>query len=265
MYITKEHFNSIHEMLNIIKKRTNNPHMKDCDSSETGSKNFTGTKDFHEAENLFQYGYKDVLDKIKTGVAKSNVMRPENRRRVTTGTVGYAPHVPNAILGLPNSMIYTEKQTQKVKAISIIYDIGANCSMSTDEFIESGISVLNVINRLELQGVRVNLKIMFMCCEGSNEHCFVTVDVKDYREHMDIQKLCFPIAHPSMFRRFGFKWLETVPTMKTDGFQFGYGHHVGENDKELKKMIGENEFFLNLNITKKLGYNADKIIESMKI
>lgn len=263
MNIIREHFDSIHQMLSVIESRKNNSHMSEQhSSSDTSSSSWYGTKSYEEAKDLFQYGYTDVLDKINAGLAKTNVTQVQNRRRVSTGVVGYAPHVPNAILGLPNSMIRTDSQAQKVKVISIIYCITENAGHEAQEFIDSGVAVLNVINRLELQGIRVNLEIMFYCAKTSSEKAFGTVKVKDYREHMDIKKLCFPIAHPSMFRRFGFRWLETVPQMETDNWQYGYGSQdTVSGINECK----ENEFFMSLSITKKFEYDADKIIESMNI
>lgn len=263
MNIIREHFNSIHEMLSVIESRKNNSHMSGQNaSSDTSNRSWYGTKNFAEAKDLFQYGYTDVLEQIKSGMAKAKLTQVQNKRRVSTGVVGYAPHVPNAILGLPNSMIRTDTQAQKVKAISIVYCITENAGHEAQEFIDSGVAVLNVINRLELQGIRVNLEIMFYCAKTSSEKAFGTVKVKDYREHMDIKKLCFPIAHPSMFRRFGFKWLETVPQMQTDSWQYGYG---SQDTASGKKECKENEFFMSLSTTKSFKYDADKIIESLNI
>ena len=94
---------------------------------------------------------------------------------------------------------------------------------------------------------------------------FATVKVKDYREHMDLQKLCFPLAHPSMFRRFGFKWLETVPGLTEVGWSFGYGRTVKNYKKFKKHFMKENEFLIDLNLTKKYNYNPEKIIEVMNL
>ena len=267
--IIKEDFKSIHQMLDVIEHRPNNKVMKNEDASKTGTKDFTGTRSYGEAKEIFQNGYTDILDKIKMGV-NSNIkaQRTENRRKVETGVVGYAPHVPNAILGLPNSMIYTHSQPQKVKAISIIYSIIENCGTEADEFIKSGICVLSAINSLELRGVRVNLNISFFnATTGSDkpQYTFATVKVKDYREHMDLQKLCFPVAHPSMFRRFGFKWIETVPELTDNGYRWGYGHHFDAKDKILQKIIKNDEVYIDLSITEKCKYNVDKLVEFIQL
>lgn len=268
MNIIKEHFDSIHQMIKVIESRPNNDIMKHCNASRSGSKSFTGTKSYEEAKQLFENGYTDVLEKIKTGMAndiKRNQV--ERRRRVTTGVVGYAPHVPNAILGVPNSMILTEAAPQKIKAISIVVGITENCNTNAGEFIKSGIAALGVVNTLELQGYRVNLKVAFYCAECGDDRAFGTVSVKDYREHLDIQKLCFPLAHPSMFRRLGFKWLETCEGLDESAWAYGYGRQLKElKDKNISELfLKDNEFLINLTTTKNCNYDVDKIIELFKI
>lgn len=263
--IIKEHFTSIHQMLNVVNSRPNNSVMSSEDSSRSGSESFTGTKNWEEANELFEHGYTKILPEIKAGVA-AGIKKTENvqKRRTSTGVVGYAAHVPNAIMGLPNSMIYTQSVPQKIKAISITYCITRNCGTEAQEFIDSGIAVLNVINRLELNGCRVNLKIMYYCAKKGKDYAFGTVDVKDFREHLDLQKLCFPVAHPSMFRRFGFKWLETCKGLK-ENWNWGYGQQLDSDDSVLKSILNENEFYIDLPYTKKYDYDAEKIIESMNL
>jgi len=264
--IVSEHFTSIHQMLTVMNERPNNNVMSGKDSSTSGDRDFTGTRSWDEAMDLFEHGYTEILSEIKAGVA-AGIKKTETiqKRRTSTGVVGYAAHVPNAIMGLPNSMIYTQATPQKIKAVSIVYSICQNCGTEAQEFIDSGIAVLNVINRLELNGCRVNLKIMFFnATEDEKEYAFGTVDVKDFREHMDLQKLCFPVAHPSMFRRFGFKWLETCKGLTDNGWRYGYGRTI--HDKSvIQSMLKENEIYIDLPTTRKYDYDAEKIIESMNI
>jgi len=264
--LVKEHFTSIHQMLNVCKNRPNNSIMSGKESSSTGSKDFTGTESWKEAMDLFEHGYTEILPQIKAGVA-AGIKKTETiqRRRTSTGVVGYAAHVPNAIMGLPNSMIYTQATPQKIKAISITYCITRNAGTKAQEFIDSGIAVLNVINRLELNGCRVNLKIMFYCAKENDDYAFGTVDVKDFREHLDLQKLCFPIANPSMFRRFGFKWLETCNGLKERGWSYGYGRQIDSDSEVLQNWLQDNEFYIDLPYTRRYNYDAEKIIESMNI
>lgn len=267
MKIFKEHFNSIHQMLEIVNKRPNNEAMKGSKSSHTEDEDFTMTKSWEEAIDLFQYGYKDILEEIKTGMKEeAKFQAASSRRKNILSVEGFAPHVPNAILGLPNSMIKTQSEVRKVKAISLVYSITANAGTDASEFVKSGVAALSTIHALELRGIRVNLKIMFYNAKCQNDRAFGTVNLKDYREHLDLQKLCFPVAHPSMFRRIGFKWLETLPGLKNDDWSRGYGRQMETHEVlDIKDLLKENEYLLNLEMTEECEYNVDKIIEKLQL
>lgn len=267
-HVIEEHFDSIHSMLAILESRTNNVEMSDQHSSRNGDARFTGTKSWNEAVELFENGYTDVLEQIKSGIAKDvRATQNQTRRTIQTGVVGYAPHVPNAINGLPNSMIYTNKQPQKIKAVTIYYAPTENCFVKTETFVKSGIAMLSAINILEMSGVRVNLNVVIFngVNDGETEGSFGTVKVKDFREHLDVQKLCFPIVHPSLFRRFGFKWLETTPQMKKTGWSYGYGHHTPKFNNFIREQLKENEFLIGLTETESVKYNPEKLIELLNI
>lgn len=261
----KEHFKSINEMISVIESRPNNEVMEANHSSTTGDKEFTGTHSYNEAKELFRNGYAEILPRIKTGVA-ANLKRTESRprRTIENNVVGYAPNVPNAIMGLPNSMILTRTTPQKTKVVSIVVGITENCGTNAKEFIKSGIAALGVVNTLELRGYRVNLKVAFYVASCGNDRAFGTVNVKDYREHLDLQKLCFPLAHPSMFRRLGFKWIETVPGLKAS-WSFGYGQQLNDIDYVKENFLASNEYFINLESTKRNEYDPEKIIAELNI
>lgn len=255
----RENFSSIHKMLSVIDSREKNSVMCDRNASVEHDYDFTFTHSYKEAETVFQEGYVDVLPKIKSGVSE-NLRRTEirNRRHVETNVVGYCPHVPNAILGLPNSMILTKTQPQKVKAVSIVVDVTENCGTNAEEFVNSGVTVLSAINSLELRGYRVNLKVAFFNGEANNQKATAIVSVKDYREHLDLQKLCFPLCHPSMLRRFGFRWLETAPEIEDNSWTFGYGRH-----SKTSSFLEKNEIMVTLDRTKNCEYDPEKLIQSM--
>lgn len=269
----KEHFESISQFLNTINSRQKNNVMRYENSSETGSDSFTGTKSYKEATELLEKGWDSVLPKIKEKfevAVKHNENGAINRRRTCNHVVGYAPNVPNAIMGLPNSMIYQHKEPQKVKVVSIVYAPDANCGTDADTFIKAGIVVLNIVNKLELQGMRVKLMITPM--DSYSNHTFVscTVDVKDYREQLDLKKIAFPIANPSMLRRFGFKWLETFPELTEDGFSGGYGRTIsGDNDHKADLVKGgiikDTDYFMSLGQIEDLRFDVDAVMKAAGI
>lgn len=268
MKVVKEHFQSIHQMLENINKRPKNEVMRGRESaSYTGSEDFTLTESWDKAIYLFKYGYTDILEEIKTGMkTNASFQKPVAKRRIKTHVEGVVPHIPNAILGLPNSMIHIQPNIQKTKAISIVYVKPASCMVDAREFVESGIAVLSTIHALEIRGFRVNLKVMFFNGKVGDERVFSTVDVKHYREHLDLHKLCFPIAHPSMFRRIGFKWLETTPEIEESGWARAYGKPVPVNEiLEIEGLAQKNEYYISLATTKECNYNVDEIIEYLNV
>lgn len=254
----REEFASINEMLRTIESRNNNSVMNDRHSSFYNDYSFTGTHSYDEAIELFRNGDKDKYYQINQGLRTSNDSKTAllPRRQVRNGVVGYAPNVPNAIMGLPNSMIYTEKVNMKSKTVSILYSICGNCGVKSHTFIRCGIALLNAVNALELSGYRVEIKILFFNAVGSNEKTRGLVTVKRYNEHLDLLKMAFPLANPSMFRRFGFKWIETQPEL-TDGYYNG-GYGSDNSDEDLSE---GNTIYLTLNRIQNCDCDAMELLE----
>lgn len=260
--LVNENFRSVNEFLNIINNRPNNEIMKFGNSSKDGTYTFTHTNSYEEAENLLINGDKQFLNKIKSSrdyKLKGNISQ---RRIPYNDIVGFAPNVPNAIRGIPQSMINKTIIKDKSKTVSIIYSPTGNGIIDASEFEKCGIVILNVINKLELSGIRVNLKIACKCSFGNSEYTLCTVKVKDYREHLDLAKISFPIAHPSFFRRFGFKWLETTPNLTDSEYTYGYGHTVPI--KEMKDYF-KDEKLIDIRDVKHMHYNVDEIIQSFNL
>jgi hypothetical protein len=71
-----------------------------------------------------------------------------------------------------------------------------------------------------------------------------------------------------MFRRLGFRWLESTPDLKENGFRYGYGHAV-DDAKKAKKILGdkfdETDYFMDVNIAQKNGFDPAKTAEAIGI
>ena len=271
--VQKEHYDSIKQFLTTINSRTKNNVMRCEDSSQTGSSSFTGTKSYAEATELLEKGWSDVLPKIRkqfeTSV-KSNANGAIDRRRTYNHVVGYVPNVPNAILGLPQSMINQHIEPQKVKVVSIVYAPDANCGTEAETFIKAGVVVLNIVNQLELNGLRVRLMITPMDSFVNGTFLSCTINIKDFREQLDLKKIAFPIANPSMLRRFGFKWLETYPELTESGFACGYGRTISgeknhKDDLVKSGIIKGTDYFLNLERIEELRFDVQAVMKDAGI
>lgn len=270
--IALENFSSIHSLIAQGDKRPNNKAFQGrTRDSDTGSESFAGTKSYDEAKDLLQHGWDEPLAKIKESVGRKKVSSntQADRRRPSTGIVGYQPCVPNAILGLPNSMICTETVKQKVKAVTIVYCSVVHAGWSTEEIVDCGVTVMKIIDMLELQGLRVKLAIEGMSTICGNDLSILRVDVKDWKEQIDLKKIAFPVVNPSMLRRIGFRWLETCPQITNTSYPSGYGKPLGNTDypevvRILKEggALGENEYYINAQLCKDKKQDIDEILKA---
>lgn len=266
MKVINENFTSINNLLNVINSRQINAVFEgqSSQSSEDGSYEFTKTNSYTEAAELLLNGYDEVLDEIKRGVnfnyEKKIGMRPKNDIN------GFIPNVPNALLNLPQSMINIQRIPKKVPVINIIYAVNANCGVESEDYIQAGIKILNIINTIESNGIRVNLKNAFFCATKDDEIVFSTVNIKRDLEPLSLLKICFPLVHPSMLRRIGFRYLETQPEIKSSYWPFGYGRPVYVRSSEydvIKKHLNKNDIFITL--AEMMNKNEEEILHELQI
>lgn len=238
-----ERFNSIKELLSTLDSRENNEYMEGEHESEKASARFTGTKSYEEAVTLLRTGYLDPLKKIKMTCQRvskdySNATADVDRRQVKNMPIGYVPNVPNTLLGRPDSMINTTNKPIKKKCINIIYANSASARYDTDDFIVAGTRLVSAINIIERAGTQVKLDVAFVTAKETEQRICGVLKIKGYGERFNLQKVTFPLTHPSMMRRIGFKFLETVPGMEED-FSGGYGSSIDSD--ELVEMFETND------------------------
>ena len=272
-----ETFNGVNEFLNVIGKREPNKVFKgNALDSVNGSFTFTMTKNYAESEKIMATGYKDGLIDLKK-CKGTKVHHTSNVRKSIpqAGVVGYAPHVPNAIAGVPQSMISSQKIEQHAKVLTIVYDCGAHAKVSAKEFVKAGRNILDLVMMLELQGYRVRVDIQETFCTYK-EKAICRITVKNHRQPINPLKISYLLLHPSFFRRQGFKWLETVPELTSSSFVMGYGHPLyyqinshGASTDEIREYLREHgllesgTFFTNF--YEAVGHTADELIQLMGI
>jgi hypothetical protein len=268
MKIVKEHFKSISQMMDTLDKRPNNKIMRyQNSSSQKGNADWYGTSSYEEASQLMRTGYTEILPQVKEGLSKSakvisKQFSATDMRRPRNLPIGFIPNVPNAILNLPDSMIDISITPQKRKTISIVYIMSGSCGTSKEMWIKAGIALLTAMKIVERMGISVSIDVSFYCGTEAGETAMGSVCVKHFGQPLDIQKLCFPIAHPSMFRRIGFKFLETTPIITKEGFAWGYGRGFECNENEVKKEIeNDKTFILSGQWIKKHDYKVEEILK----
>lgn len=272
-----ETFNGVNEFLSVIGKRSSNNVFKGKKlSSEKSDYGFTMTSSYAESEELMSKGYKDGLNDLqKCKSVKVNHASNIRKNIPQTGIVGYAPHVPNAIAGVPQSMISSQKIEQRAKVLTIVYDGGASADVDAERFVSAGRHMLDLVQMLELQGYRVRVDIQFTFCKPK-ERAICRITVKNHRQPINPLKISYLLIHPSFFRRQGFRWLETVPELTEKGFLYGYGMPLrwqididGASTDQIReylrqhRLLEKDTFFTNLYEAE--NHSADELVELMGI
>ena len=200
--------------------------------SVSGSYKFTETNSYEEATQLFKDGWDDMAKKLtkKLKVTQNQTMCNEVQKTVYD-IVGFQCSVPRYLQGIPTSMVNKKLVPIKQKVVTLNKDFSYNCSIKTEDIIEASIKTMEVVKRIEAQGVRVNLNVIFGITAGNTRE-IVKIRIKSANERVNISKLAFPLVHPSMFRRLGFRYIEVAPTI-TDSYKHGYGMPL--NGSQLKQ------------------------------
>lgn len=226
---------------------------------------FCKTNNYEEAADLLYHGYTEALENYKNALK----VRTNFQKKLTfkNDVVGFQPIVPNAIMGLPNSMINSYYTQVKTPVIDIYYDPTFSGSTSTDTILETGRKIINVILNLESIGYKVNLYIGYVAIDDDlpNEIDVFSLKIKESNRPLDINRISFPLAHPAMLRVFGFEWQAKVP----DGHErSGYGKPFdcvisNRNDRNfiIQAWAGSNaRYFIGSELIK---YNEDDIMKML--
>lgn len=274
METIREEFKSIYQMLNVMDARPHNYVMRDENSSQSDNYEFTGTETYESAKELFRNGYKEILPRIMQGMQKSvRVINknnlPVNKALPKNMFVGFVPNIPNMLNNNPNNMINVLVKPIKRKVAEIIYIMDGGAFTDKEIWINAGAVMLEAIKFIERGGTRIKLNVCFCCGEGNSQYTLGMVNVKNYGEKLDLQKLCFPIAHPSMLRRFGFKWIETAQGLKDERYSAGYGRSMCDKYslKEIKKLFKfpKAAYAMNAQWIAEHGYDVMKLIKSFEV
>lgn len=253
--IIKEHFKSLERLIDTMEERPLNAafqSLNDIPSSqrdeskkkEDGREAWSGSYTYEETKNTLKTGYKEPLEKLKKAVLKTGQKDNYVRPKIHADFVGFAAHVPNTLMGIPQTMINRPKSQAKAKTIHLLYSFCAAAMTTPDDLIKGGVNFISLANSLEKQGYRVKIDAIFTTMESKTAAAF-TVNLKEYGQNMNLLKLAYPLVHPGMLRRLAFKWLETTPDLKDKRFVHGYGQPLNfvmnDNAEREREFLAENE------------------------
>jgi hypothetical protein len=233
-------FNSITEFAQYLDGKEETEKFKYMPASRFGTQEFTKTENYDDAHKRLMFGDAELQKKIEeAGVrsTKMNLRKMQNRRVVYPSVVGFAPHVPNYIAGVPTSMINARTKKIRQKVINVFYDFGCAWTEKTETIIKAAAEFVSACMMIEAGGVRLNIYTgrTVMNSEGrKRQYNMLAIKIKESGQQFDTLKMVYPLIHPSMLRRHVCKYMEVTEGL--DDFHDGYGRCV-INRKEADEVI----------------------------
>lgn len=197
-------FPSVSDLANLIKENRDSKY-NFIDSSEKFAgeyDDFYGTKDMDEAIHLAEYGWLEGTKRLNKEITVHNVgLDYKNDFSV----VGSHVSVPRYLNGHPQNMIRKVPVSRVDKVINLVRFSSVTGGTTSHSMIEGGIKFVQLVQKLESQGYRCNVDVVFASRYSPEIDHFVRVRIKNSNERLNIAKMSFAMCHPSMFRRFIFK------------------------------------------------------------
>lgn len=244
--INVEFYDSAMEVADDCRKRPITSSSFDDKSKDSFSESWEGVRSYDEALDYLRNGYQPTVEKLKD-VYKTVKSGTTKRFKFRNNVEGFAPIVPLAMMGVPNSMVDMRMTPIKCKVIDIYYDMTCSCGTDKNDIIKAGQRVLEAIMELEQGGYKFNL---YGVQSYSDRHGadILCVKIKDSARPTDLKRVSFPLTHTAFFRVIGFDWYSRMPKAKYRG---GYGHALAyefkskEQQNELaRQAFGKNAVFI---------------------
>ena len=205
---------------------------------------------------------------------KINVKAQNDQFKNVYDVAGGHVSVPRYLVGVPTNMIRKVPVERKDKVITVVRFCAALGSVSTNTMIENAIKFVQIIQNLEANGYRCNVDVAFGSSKNYihdlkpgdyKNYSVVRVRIKKSSERLNIAKMCFPLVHPSMFRRLVFRLREmnedysywAGPGDVASFYRSTYNSHDGDNFA--KKFVNKNEYIVPMFINNVEGFKLESI------
>ena len=235
-----EIFDSSMEMIRVTTARSHR-FDKDYLKASNLDKGWNGVSSAKEALDLCENGWSVKVPEIQKMVRALQKRLPSRRSETFNSVCGFAPVVPLVLSGSPLSMLDSHQTVRKTRAIDLVYDMTLSCRYQAKDLLDIGMAVLEYVMRLESAGYRVRLSVMTDYTDSASGD-FVLTRVKSETQPFNIERQCFPLFNPAMFRVVGFGWYTRCPTSERRpglGRALSYSIDRMDREKVFKTMLGE--------------------------
>lgn len=215
--------------------------------------NFTGCQSYEEAFALARNGWPQGTEQMKSisGRLLMASARKQGRRVVESGPAGFAPIIPKAVAGVPDSML-RHIELDKPKSVHITVNGFITGGMHKDTIMRRGAAILSLYKALKAHRFAVEIDIVIPSSNHHSSGHYIEV-IKLVRSHQffDLTKLAYALGHPSMFRALAFRACEQEPEDIRQKFGFYAGSFYGTTEEVvplpgtvyLAALYGESGYF----------------------
>ena len=211
-------FDSIGEMVSFLDTSPDNK--KYWGASKYSSKSFTHTSSYEEAMKLLLNGWTEAANKMTRTLKTLPQPAPAKRQKSVYSVAGHTASVPRYLQGIPTNMIASVPDRRKQPVVVINHAITYSAYWEADDILKEGIKALQVVQAIEASNRNVKLNIVCIA-EYRNYKRGFKVCIKQPGERLNISKMAFPLAHPSMLRRMFLKYMEVEPEMPVTFDSYG--------------------------------------------
>jgi hypothetical protein len=181
-------------------------------SQDIGRSDFFWTRTFAEACELWQTGWKDGAERVakyRDGFAAFiSAAKQAKAKQFAWDVTGDFIDVGRYLTGEPECFggEQDEGEANTGRVVSIRLNNCVSASVEADTICARGLAVLVAVDLLEACGIRCEVVIGTATKAGYVVESNVTV--KRASEMAEPSAIAFNVAHPSFFRRFGFRFME---------------------------------------------------------
>ncbi len=227
-------------------------------SKYNGGYAWYGTNSFEEAYELGMKGWKEGQDEALK-ISQPLIERMVNfieRPDIMYDVEGIGIDMGRFNAGDPEPFIRFQTEIVEVQAmprlIRIVFNNSASAGIPKETITAKGAVITVLVELLEFAGHRVEVINLPYCVRGSGAEgkagitYMAGVKVKPFDQPLEMARLMFAMAHPSMLRRFGFRIAEKTSPECQKSLEWGYGIPADPTPECLEEY----------------GYKADLFIQS---
>lgn len=206
-----------------------------------------GTKTWEEAIRLARYGWPEGLKKLKPIMASvyDSIGSQVLVEHMVLDTEGEFPDVQAHVMGLPESMVRLERGLveRSGRIVRVVYNVGASSAVKPDVIMRRGAMAAAVCDSIGRAGYLCEVVGHKWYGRSANKTdpdlIGLIFPIKRADEPLNLERLAFCMAHPSMLRRILFGVGETFPEELRETFHQHKGGSYGCSNHTPEGLCGD--------------------------